>query len=222
MIVHAASPVTLIGGGDLRQRDLDAAMRLAPTVVAADSGADAALEAGTVPEAVIGDFDSLSDHARQAIPQERQHPIAEQDSTDFDKALRNIDAPLILGVGFLGKRLDHQLAACNTLVRHPDRRVILLGADGIVLLSPPEIALSLAPGCILSLFPMGVVEGVSDGLEWPIGGLTFTPDGVIGTSNRATGGVQLSLTAPKMLLCLPPDCLDLVVDALNRSAARWP
>ncbi|WP_336098500.1 thiamine diphosphokinase [Roseovarius sp. CH_XMU1461] len=215
------SPIALIGGGDMDQGDLAAALAHAECVVAADGGADKALAAGIMPEAVIGDFDSLSARARREIPQERLHRIDEQDSTDFDKALRHIEAPLILGVGFLGARLDHQLAACNTLVRHAEARVILTSRDSIMLLAPPSIVLDLAPGTVVSLFPLGAVEGVSDGLEWPIAGLSFYPDGVIGTSNRALGPVEMSFTAPKMLLILPADCLDRVIEALGRSASHW-
>jgi len=221
MIVQSNAPITLVGGGSLRKSDLRAAMRHAPRVVAADSGADAAFAAGAEPEVVIGDLDSLSAAGRARIPMDRQHLITEQDSTDFDKALRSIDAPLVIGVGFLGKRLDHQLAACNTLVRYPDRRAVLTSADSVVFLAPPEIALDLAAATIVSLFPLGAVEGWSEGLVWPIGGLNFTPDGGIGTSNRALGLVQLGFTAPKMLVVLPARCLEAVVEGLDRSAARW-
>ena len=41
---------------------------------------------------MIGDFDSISDAAQRALPPAALHRIAEQDSTDFDKCLRNIDA----------------------------------------------------------------------------------------------------------------------------------
>ena len=56
-----------------------------------------------MPQAVIGDFDSLSDLGRAAIPATRQHVIPEQDTTDFDKALRSIRAPFVLGLGFSGR-----------------------------------------------------------------------------------------------------------------------
>ncbi|MFU1476220.1 thiamine diphosphokinase [Roseovarius sp. C7] len=215
------SPVALIGGGEMSPEALAAARAHTDRIVAADGGADKALAEGLMPEAVFGDFDSLSDRAQREIPAERLHRIAEQDSTDFDKALRHIEAPLILGLGFLGARLDHQLAACNTLVRHPERRVILTSQDSLVLLAPPSMMLDLVAGTVVSLYPMGAVEGVSDGLEWPIAGLSFYPDGVIGTSNRALGPVEMSFTAPKMLLILPAECLDLVIEALGRTASHW-
>ena len=221
MIFQQSQPVTLIGGAKVDNQRLKRALALAPHVVAADGGADTALIEGLIPDAVIGDFDSLSDSARDCIPTERLYEIPEQDSTDFDKCLRNIHAPAIIGLGFSGARQDHQLAAYNTLVRHPDQRCILLGRDELVFLCPPSLRLNLPPNTRLSLFPMGAVEGVSDGLEWPIGGLNFAPDGRVGTSNHTTGPVHLSLTAPKMLVILPETTLEEVTSALLATVASW-
>ncbi len=222
MIVHDLEPITLVGGAEVTEECLTRALALAPNLVAADGGADWAVNHNLIPSAVIGDFDSLSDDARKKIPDANLHEISEQDSTDFDKCLRNIQAPLIICVGFSGDRLDHQLAAYNTLVRHPAQRCILLGRDELVFLSPPSLRLDLAAGCAMSLFPMGAVEGVSDGLRWPINGLNFAPDGRVGTSNHVTGPVHISLTAPKMLTILPQETLELVTRALLETRARWP
>ena len=166
-------------------------------------------------------MDSISTEAKARIPKENLHHITEQDSSDFDKSLCNINAPLIIGVGFCGARLDHQLAACNSLVRHPGARCVLLGSDDVVCLAPPSLRLDVPKHCPVSLFPMGAVEGVSDGLKWPIAGLNFAPDGQIGTSNRATGPVHLSLTAPKMLVMVPRDHLNVVVKSLLSTQAHW-
>lgn len=197
-------------------------MALAPHVVAADGGADAALAHGANPKAVIGDFDSLSEAAKAALPDEVLFPIEEQDSTDFDKCMRSIATPLIIGIGFSGARLDHQLAAYNTLVRHPHRRCILLGSEELVFLAPPSVSLPLEVGCAVSLFPMGAVEGVSEGLRWPINGLNLAPDGRVSTSNEATGTVQLSVTSPKMLVILPEGVLEPVATALLAQTSYWP
>ena len=221
VIVEKQEPVTLIGGAEITKGRLERARRLAPHVAAADGGADAALAHGVTPIAVIGDFDSLSYAARRTLPHAIQHPISEQDSTDFDKCLRNITAPLVIGIGFSGHRLDHQLAAYNTLVRHPAQRCVLLGAEELVFLCPPALSLPLAAGTAVSLFPMGAVEGVSDGLRWPIGGLNFAPDGRVGTSNVATGQMHLSMTGPKMLVILPETALESVVAALLSMTAAW-
>jgi len=221
MIVRAEEPITLIGGAKASRSAFEASMALAPRVVAADGGADAALQFGVTPEAVIGDFDSISDEARERIPSGQLHEVTEQDSTDFDKCLRNISAPFIVGIGFSGARLDHQLAACNSLVRHPDQRCILIGSDDVVFLAPPSMRLQLTKGSPVSLFPLGAVEGVSDGLKWPINGLNFVPDGQIGTSNMALGNVDLAVTAPKLLVILPLRFLDEVARSLQACNARW-
>lgn len=221
MIVRENEAITLIGGASVARADLDAALRIAPIVVAADGGADTALAAGLEPRAVIGDFDSITTDARARLPADILHPIGDQDSTDFEKCLAHIDAPLIIGLGFTGDRLDHQMAACNALVRHAGRRCVLLGAHDLMFLCPPVLDLALDPGCRVSLFPMGAVEGASDGLQWPIGGINFAPDGRVGTSNRALGPVALSVTTPKMLVTLPAHTLEIVVRALGTCAASW-
>ncbi len=222
MIVKRDEVVTLVGAGAATPAEIKRCQALGPTLVAADGGAMHCLEAGRTPDLVIGDMDSLETSTSQGISADRLHLIAEQDSTDFDKALRNISAPLVLGVGFTGARMDHQLACYNTLVRHPDRRCILLSDTDIAFLAPPRFAIDLPKETRLSLFPFGLVEGVSDGLHWPIGGLSFTPDGMIGTSNETTGPVDLTFTGPKMLIILPKEWLERVTSALLETAARWP
>lgn len=221
MIVHCEATITLIGGATLESTVLERALALAPRAVAADSGADTALRYGVTPEAVIGDFDSITKATRKALPDSSLHRIPEQDSTDFDKCLRNINAPLVIGVGFTGDRQDHQLACMNTLVRYPDRPCVLLGRDELVFLCPPALRLDLTKGTRVSLFPLGAVEGVSDGLRWPIGGLNFAPDGLIGTSNEARGPLDIAVTSPKMLVILPSSTLTPVVGALLDGASNW-
>ncbi|WP_134678931.1 thiamine diphosphokinase [Paracoccus ravus] len=205
--------VTLIGGAPFSKTDLDAALALAPVIAAADSGADQALAYGLMPDAVFGDFDSISAEARSAIPPERLHPIAEQDSTDFEKCLSRIEAPLILAVGFCGARQDHFLAALNTLSRRVGPPCILLAGDDVITLCPPRIRLDLLAGTRVSLFPMGQACGRSIGLKWPIDRLEFAPDGRVGTSNMATGPIDLSVEGP-VLLILPRACLGLLAAAL--------
>lgn len=222
MIVHKSGPIALIGGADVPSGVLRMALSLGERTIAADGGAATALAHGVVPEAVIGDFDSISDEVRAALPKATLHPVMEQDSTDFEKCISRIDAALIVGAGFSGARVDHQLAVCNVLVRWPARRCVLIGGDDAVFLAPPAMALDLPQGCRVSLFPMGAVEGRSDGLNWPIDGLTLTPDGRIGTSNFATGPVHLTVTAPKLLVILPVEHLGLVADMLLNNTSRWP
>ena len=66
------------------------------------------------------------------------------------------------------------------------------------------------------------MEGVSEGLRWPINGLTFAPDGRVGTSNEATGPVSISVTAPKMLVILPEASFETAAAALLSTVPSWP
>jgi thiamine pyrophosphokinase len=203
-VYAAREGVTLLGGGALGRDDLADALALAPRLVAADGGAATALEAGHLPEAVYGDMDSLPPAARAAIPAARIHEIAEQDSTDFDKALRHIRAPVVLAAGFTGDRVDHELAVYHVLAARAATRCVVLGARDVILHAPPALALDLPPGTRLSLFPLGAVTGRGSGLRWPIEGLHFDPLGRIGTSNvAASGRVELAFDGPGMLLILP-------------------
>jgi thiamine pyrophosphokinase len=215
-IVQSTRGVTLAGGGPFTARDLALALRRAPVAVAADGGADRLLQLGVTPEAVIGDMDSISTAARQAIPLSRQHLVAEQVTTDFDKALRLIEAPLVLALGFAGARLDHGLAAFATLIARADRRCLLIGPKDFAFAAPPGLELDLVPGDPLSLFPMAPVTGQSSGLEWPIAGIGFAPDGMIGTSNRVVARrVVLEFDRPGMLVILPRRRLDAAIRALR-------
>ncbi|QEW19308.1 Thiamine pyrophosphokinase [Marinibacterium anthonyi] len=225
-IVATSERVTLVGGGEISAGDLELALAHAPVLVAADSGADVALTQGHVPQAVIGDFDSLSDATRRRIPPRQLHHIAEQDSTDFDKALRSIDAPLVIAVGFLGARVDHQLAVFNVLVRRAGSPCVLLGAEEVIFAAPRQVALPTQDGDTVSLFPMREATGRSTGLAWPIDGLHMSPWGRVGTSNRATGPVTLDFDGaveapfgepgePGMLVILPRRRLEGVLTALT-------
>ncbi|MCR8825940.1 thiamine diphosphokinase [Pseudosulfitobacter koreensis] len=206
--------MTLLGGGSGTAEDVHLARTLAPLCVAADGGALLALQAGVMPDAVIGDFDSLPQDARAQIPPERLYHIAEQSSTDFDKALRSIAAPLVIAVGFTGARVDHQLAAFHVLMAHASRPCIVLGKHEVIFHCPPDLSLPVAAGDVVSLFPMRQVTGRSTGLQWPIDGLAFDPMRLIGTSNRATGPVKLWMDGPGMLCIAPRRILPALVGAL--------
>lgn len=204
-LYRARGPVTLVGGGPVDADKLSSALALAPEAVGADGGGDIALPGGRDFAAVIGDLDSLrgaADLIARSVP---VHRVDEQDTTDLEKCLRLVEAPLFLGLGFLGGRIDHHLAAMNALVKFPDKPVVLVGDEDICFLCPPELDLDLEAGVRVSLFPMARTRGLrSEGLRWSVAGLDMAPNGQIGTSNVATGGrLRLAFDAPAMLVILP-------------------
>ncbi|TMV12847.1 thiamine diphosphokinase [Arenibacterium halophilum] len=217
-ILNDFPAITVVGGGAIGATDLSEALVLAPSIVAADGGAAVVLAAGRLPDMVIGDFDSLDATDRARIPPDRMHHVGEQDSTDFEKVLTRLQADLIVGIGFLGKRLDHQLAALNALARLHHLPCVLLGAHEVAFHLPSRITLNLERNDVVSLFPLAPVTGRSAGLEWPIDGLAFAPGARIGTSNRATGPVEICMDAPGMIALVPRARLANVAETLRSRA----
>jgi len=212
--VQSHKGVTLVGAGHPSVESIDEALKIAPTLVAADGGADFAVAAGYIPTAVIGDLDSLSEHAKRAIDPSCVLEIVEQESTDFEKCLARIDAPFILAVGFASGQLDHTLAAMSVLARAVGPRTVLVGEEDIAFAAPNRVQFDLEPETRVSLFPMTQLTGRSDGLVWPIDGIEFAPSGAIGTSNRASGAVTLEFDRSGMIVILPRSVLDCVLPAL--------
>ena len=200
-VLTSGRGVTLIGGGTVDAADLAEALALAPDLVAADGGADRALALGHRPLAVVGDLDSLSPEGRSLLAGVL-HPVSEQDTTDFEKCLLRISAPVVLAVGFAGPRVDHLLAALNTLARRVGPPTVILSGSDVVLACPPRVCADLPPGTRLSLMPLGAATVSGHGLRWPVDGIAFAPDGRTGASNEVTGPLDLSITGP-MLLILP-------------------
>lgn len=219
-LYRAAGPVTLVGGGPVYPGLLAAALALAPEAVAADSGGDVALPGGRDFAAVIGDMDSIRGAAALRARGVPIHHIAEQDSTDLEKCLVSIAAPLVIGLGFLGGRIDHHLAAMNALARHPAPPAILLGGEDLCFRCPPMLELQLEAGTRVSLFPMRAVRGqVSEGLRWSVEGLAMAPDGRVGTSNVALGGrLRVGFDGAGVLVILPAGLLRAVAARLAPAA----
>lgn len=206
VIVATNRAVLLVGGGAMEADDLRSAHNLCDLVVAVDGGADRLWAEGIAPDWAIGDFDSISEAARTRIAPERQVYVGAQDTTDFEKALDRIRAPCLLCLGFTGQRIDHELAAYNALARRPDQAAVIVGAEDICF-HARDLTLDLPLDMRVSLFPMAPVTGRSEGLEWPIEGLHFAPDGRVGTSNRAVGPVRLRFDGDGMLVILPKAAL---------------
>jgi thiamine pyrophosphokinase len=177
-------PVILVGGGDVDWERLEPAVDQGHPVVAVDSGADALRGAGIDPDAIVGDMDSISstrgwpDHAEVI-------EIAEQDSTDFEKALYTTSAALYLAFGVMGRRLDHSLTALHTLIKYRSRKsIVLIDCVDLVFIPNVPLTIDLPPSSRFSISPVVPTRFLgSTGLEFPLDGLTLETGVVTGTSN---------------------------------------
>lgn len=212
-------PVALIGGGEADPADIEAAIARAGATIAADGGANRFIP-GAAPrlDAVIGDMDSVQDlDAWRAQPDCRVVALPEQDTTDLEKCLYSVAAPLFLGVGFFGARLDHTLAALNLLAKRPDQRILLIGREDVCFLTPLCWRASLWPGARVSIFPLPTARGVaSEGLRWPIDGLEFAIGDGTGVSNEAIAGeVTAVFESRRAAIILDRSALDAAIASVT-------
>ncbi len=214
--------VTLVGAGAVHPGMVEAARRLAPVLVAADSGAERLAAMRLAPRAIIGDMDSLAEPERWRKGPAAFVHLAEQETTDFEKCLYATEAPLYLAVGFTGRRVDHTLAVLHALLAYPEKRVVLVGEEDASALAPPGAVMRIAvrPRSRVSIYPLLPVTGThSRGLAWPVDGLAMAPGRLIGTSNEATQPVvEVAFDGPGALVMVERDALAGLVAAVSSRA----
>ncbi len=206
--------VLVFAGGDPTPAAVAAALPAANAVVAADSGAVHALEAGRAVDVLVGDLDSIPPRLARELEasgvQVRRFP-PDKDATDLALAL---DVALELGatavtlVGGGGGRLDHLLA--NILLLAADDYA---GVEVDAVMGPARVAvvrgarrLSGRVGELLSLLPVGgPAHGVTtEGLHYPLRGATLRPGTSWGVSNRFADREAVVTVADGVVLAVAP------------------
>ena len=201
-----SEPTLLVGAGPTTFEDFQTCQPLTGPIVAVDGGFDALNSWDIQPDAVVGDMDSIRANVPSAIP---LIEMMEQDSTDLEKALRLVAAPLCVGIGFLDGRLDHTLAAMHALVASENHAVILVGAEDLVFAAPTEWRAELPIGTRISFYPVRRVPALgSKGLRWPIDDLLMEGGRQIGVSNETTSSRIAAWFAERgVVTILPRACL---------------
>lgn len=209
-----AAPVLLVGAGPATRGDFDFTRDTTQATIAVDGGFNALDAWGVTPDAVLGDMDSIRAEVGQETKISR---VSEQDSTDLEKALRLVDAPLHIGIGFLDGRLDHTLAAMHALVAAPHRRAILVGSEDVVFAAPDNWQINLPPQTRISFYPVSRVAGLkSSGLRWPLDGLVLEGGKQIGVSNEASAAkITAQFSERCVVIILPRDFLQNAIDSLK-------
>ena len=210
-ILHKSPIILLVGAGPTSSTVIQAAATHVVTVVAADGGFQSAKAAGLDVALVVGDMDSQVGISKSQIFAK----IEDEDTTDFEKCLRVCAADIFLGVGFLGGRLDHQLAAFSTLLKEP-RPVVLIDEHQLVFPVPAQFYLELEAGAPVGFYPMLAVRVNLQGVQWPLNDAEMSPAGQIATSNKANGELLiLKVDGPGLLAILPVRYLGAVLDVLR-------
>ena len=206
--------VTLVGGGGFSKTLLSESLILADDLVAADGGANF-LPTQSVPKYIIGDLDSVVSSKKWVEKGSKLVRIDDQDSTDFEKCISAIKSKKIIALGFMDQRLDHFLAACNSLVRSK-RQIFLIGKRDIIFHLPNEFSIKLPINSRVSLFPFEDIKNVeAAGLKYPVEGICFSPIGKIGTSNVSTAeNIKISYKGSGMLGIFSSQYLDIFYNSM--------
>ncbi|MBS1702833.1 MAG: thiamine diphosphokinase [Armatimonadetes bacterium] len=161
----------------------------ADLVVAADSGFLRVLEAGYLPDVVVGDFDSVS---TDLIGDDVEVIVdLGQDDTDCAKLLRYVkdcgheSVTLICAEGDL---TDHFLDTIHSAIRTELNVTIGLERGHAHILDGPVLAsYPIEVGRRTSMLPLETIENASmAGVEWPFERQTLSVRGFTSISNRAT------------------------------------
>ncbi len=196
----------IFANGDAPSQELvNQVHRKGDLIFAADGGARHALACGLMPDAIIGDLDSVDDEIRAAVPEGRFHRVSRLDITDLEKAVafalaRRSTEVEILGAG--GGRSDHALANLSVLVTHRGAAAIRMHDELFeVSLVDGSATIEGPAGTVVSLVALGVCTGVStEGLRWPLEEFTL-PFGPRGVHNEIeTSPARVSVKTGDLLL----------------------
>lgn len=222
-LLSFGTPLVIVGGGAVDRALLKSLHAGGAAVVAADGGAADCAAAGIVPVAIIGDLDSVEDVEGWA-QKTQVIRLTEQITTDFEKCLYSTRAPVTVALGMTGKRFDHTLAALHAVMRHgAGRHVILVDEVDLALAVTGDFAFTVQPGERVSMHPLErVTFAHSEGLLYPLDGLTLEAGVLTGSSNMAVAGPFSVETAPgeqgMWLLVLARSHLERLMAALSGQA----
>ncbi len=189
--------IFIISGGEIRD-PLFLKDRLAfaerSDLICADRGALHLYRLGLVPEAIIGDMDSLGLELMRFFEEEGCRFIRypeRKDETDTELALAYafLQEPESIHIfGATGGRLDHTLANISLLVSGAEKGipVALVNEWGDIFLVHKNYRLEGEVGQTVSFFPLTLsVEGITlEGFEYPMEGGVMKLGHPVGISNR--------------------------------------
>ena len=206
--------VVVVSGGETPDPRAASVAPPGVPVVAADKGLEHALLLGLEVTLAVGDFDSASPEAiavaeASGIRIER-HP-QEKDATDLELALdaaTALDPQRILVLAGDGGRLDHHLSTLLLLAseRYAGAQIDALVGSAWVHVVRGSRVLEGEPGALVSLVPIGRVEGVTtEGLAYPLQGETLEAGTSRGVSNVFQAEAARIMLERGVLLAIRPE-----------------
>ena len=176
-------------------------------IICADGGANSALKMGLIPDAIIGDLDSISSEAINEFKSvSKIIRIRRQNDTDVEKCLKyairkKYDKALLLGA--TGNRLDHTFCNIGIVLKFfPKIKISLIAEDSFLKAYTGNVELKTFPGETISLYGISTRTRItSNGLKYELRNIGL-PFGVReSTSNIAIKNfVKLSINGGEIFI----------------------
>ncbi len=160
----------------------------APYVVCCDGAADSYIATGRVPDAIVGDGDSISANNRAKYAA-LLHIVTEQETNDQTKAVRFLQEQgkrRIAIVGATGRREDHTIGNISLLIEYAraGAQVRSFTDHGVFIPCNGDTTLKCRKGQQVSIFAITAKNLNAEGLLYPIYDFTNWWQG---TLNECTG-----------------------------------
>lgn len=163
-----------------------------PFVVVLDNAIYRVMHKGIKPDLWMGDFDKghdFEDIREKLYPLEIVH-TPNQDKTDLEKAVDLLverGFPAVNIVWATGRRADHTITNITNLVRHKEKiKAVMFDDYSKIFPLPANFEKWYPAGTVLSLIPVGTVEGITtEGLKYELRGESLTIGWRTGSSNEA-------------------------------------
>jgi thiamine pyrophosphokinase len=169
-------------------------------IIAADGGANQIKELKISVHIIIGDLDSISEENKKYFLRKKTEviKIEEQNSTDFEKALKlciNKKIKDITVFGATGMRPDHTLNNFSILKRYYKKfNLSLITDDFAAFYLPKRFSFNYKIGETVSLIPMPIATEIKTrGLEFPLNKETLESgkrEGALNRSNSDKVGIS--------------------------------
>jgi len=191
-------PALIIANGESCSSELlGQLLEWSPIVVVLDSAITRVVELGIKVDVLLGDFD-INFNAEKY--KSSQYPIEivytpNQNKTDLEKAFDYLierKIPAVNVVWATGRRADHTITNVTNIVRYQnDLKIVILDDYSKIFQLPQKFQKWYPAKTILSLIPIGSVEGISsENLEYPLENDTLTIGYRTGSSNSVlTDGI---------------------------------
>jgi thiamine pyrophosphokinase len=181
-------------------------LKAAGRIICCDGSAEDLIKGGYIPDAIIGDMDSLNQSIANRF-QDRIFRYRDQDTNDLTKAVswcveRGYSDLIILGA--TGKREDHTIGNISLLADYiKDVRARMVTDTGVFMAFVESSVISTFPGQQISIFSIDPgTEITSDGLRYPLNKMKLF-NWWVATLNEASGdSFKLEFTGGPVIIYL--------------------